>query len=123
MARRVLITGSRVFDDRTIVSRALKAQWDIDRDLIVVHGAATGADSLAHDIAAENAHLGIKVEPHPAKWRVYGRSAGIVRNAEMVGAGADVCLAFFKVGVANRGTQDCVSRAATVGIPVIKHWA
>jgi hypothetical protein len=36
----------------------------------------------------------------------------------MVDLGADVCLAFFKTGAANRGTKDCCDRARASGIPV-----
>jgi hypothetical protein len=92
---RILVTGSRDWDDEAGVRAALT-------DLVagqtgphvVVHGACpTGGDAIADRIAAE---LGLTVERHPARWGRYGRSAGYRRNAAMVAAGADVCLAFIR---------------------------
>jgi len=114
MTARILITGSRLLADAELVTRALaSAVADYGPDLVVVHGAARGADTLA-DRAARA--LGLRVERRPADWAALGRRAGVVRNAEMVRDGADVLLAF-PVGE-SRGTRDCMRRAAAAGIPV-----
>jgi hypothetical protein len=42
---------------------------------------------------------------------------GSIRNAEMVAAGAGMCVAFHRFLRQSRGTKDCVRRAIEVGIP------
>lgn len=118
---RVLVTGSRHFANSPVVSRALHlAQLDLDDDgqITVVHGGARGADSIAGRLAETN---GWAVEFYRADWDRYGRSAGHRRNAEMVAAGADVCLAFLQSTAENRGTRGCVKLALAAGIPVRAH--
>ena len=60
----------------------------------VIHGGARGVDRLAGRAAVR---LGIPVEVYPADWDKYGRSAGFVRNQEMLTVGRpDLVLAFWK---------------------------
>ena len=118
MPNRILVTGSREFTDRAIVLHAL---YDAVKDYgdtvpVIVHGdCLRGADRLAKQIAQAACW---PTEPHPANWDRYGKGAGFRRNAEMAAAGADVCLAFFRAGAANRGTGHCVMLAEMYGIPV-----
>lgn len=118
---RILVTGSREWTDSfQIINAFLDVElhpWD---EVTVIHGdCPTGLDPLAAQIAKDE--FGWKVEPYPADWAKHGKAAGPIRNQEMVDAGADVCLAFFQPGAANRGTQDCVSRAEAAGIPVKRY--
>ncbi|ATW60194.1 ssDNA binding protein [Mycobacterium phage Ph8s] len=117
--RRVLITGSRVWKDRTTIWGALEAELQRSPNgLIVVHGGARGADDIA-DRWAWGMRPGFNVTPelHRADWDRYGKRAGILRNIEMVKAGADVCLAF---PLGNSvGTRHCMGAAEKAGIPVI----
>lgn len=48
---------------------------------VIISGGARGADTLARVYAFER---DIPFEEYPAKWDVYGKSAGYRRNAEMV---------------------------------------
>ena len=96
---RVLITSSRNWTDRRPISDQLNqvlADLGPIRPLTVVHGAAPGGDTIAHQWANSMRRLGYRVEPdpHPANWQLHGKRAGHIRNAEMVAAGADLCLAF-----------------------------
>ena len=114
---RLLIAGSRDWSDReSIRSAMLEALWEAGpRPVRVVHGGCpTGADAIAADIASR---YGCEVESHPADWGKHGKAAGPIRNQEMVGAGADLCLAFMLPE--SRGTRDCVRRARAAGIPVL----
>lgn len=116
---RILVTGSRTWTDASMIANALvDAVGDADpADVTVVHGDHPfGADALADHAATE---LGLTVEPHPAEWKRYGPAAGPKRNASMVAAGADICLAFYHGP--SRGTRDCANRARYSGIPVVAY--
>lgn len=124
MSVRVLITGSRHFTDRALIAAALSqvAREHPGERLVVVHGDARGADRIAAAIAADFPDR-LEAEAHPAPWRradgSCDRSAGHRRNQQMVDAGAAVCLAFLHAPSApNRGTESCVAKAVTAGIPV-----
>lgn len=125
---RALVTGSRKFSHLPTVQAALQAVAleHPNRLVIVVHGAAQGADRLADTVARRRPHQ-FTAEPHPAEWRrpdgSTNRAAGIARNQEMVNLGADVCLAFYQRGEENRGTSDCVRRARAAGIRVLEYWS
>jgi hypothetical protein len=115
--RRILVTGSRTWQDRATVWADLDAQREHGA-FVLVHGACpTGADAAA---AAWARYRGNLVEPHPANWSALGRRAGPIRNAEMVKAGADLCLAYC-IG-ASAGTMGCVKLAEQAGIPVTMDW-
>lgn len=126
---RVLITGSRTWDDTAAVESALLDTW---HDLThvhgkwalmrVVHGACpNGADAHAAAWAADQDPECVSAEAHPANWDSHGRAAGVRRNAEMVRLGADVCLAFIKDG--SRGATHTADLAEKAGIPVRRFTA
>lgn len=125
---RILITGSREWVDLEKIERAIQS-ISIEQNIfgfpvVIVHGGARGADSLAGKIARMSFY--VTEEVHPVDWRpagVYNPYAGHARNQKMVDLGADVCLAFFQSGAGNRGTADCVYRAERKGIPVVKIWS
>lgn len=112
--KRLLVTGSREFSNIDLALTALsEARWKLGPDLVVVHGGARGADQLLGALAAER---GLRTEVHRANWRDNGRAAGVMRNQEMVNAGADLCLVLLVEGLACRGTKDCWRRADRAGI-------
>jgi hypothetical protein len=115
---RILLTGSRDWDDEAGVRAALTdATAGAPGPHVVVHGACpTGGDAIADRIAAD---LGLTIERHPAQWRRYGRSAGYRRNVEMVAAGADVCLAFIRDS--SPGASMTARLAVEARIPVRLH--
>ena len=122
---RIQITGSREFTDFGQFKRALdfeigEAYRLTPGSCVVVHGGARGADSMVQPAVFDLSW--VEVEKHPADWERYGKSAGYRRNAEMVAKGADVCLAFFKRGAANRGTAMMVDLCKKAGIPVKEFW-
>jgi hypothetical protein len=117
--KRILITGSRKWVDQQIVHDAILTEIGPHAAAIVIHGGASGADSIAHEWAEY--FDGVTTEIHLADWDTHGKAAGPIRNQEMVDAGADVCLAFLKLDAENRGTKDCISRAEKAGIPVQRY--
>lgn len=142
---RILVTGSRAWEDRESIARALSAarvELGVTPDrIVVVHGAqgtlkggvvVKGLDLIAAQVAAG---LGMATEAHPANWqapcvqicdhgprpvnrrgRSYCPAAGFRRNQRMVLLGVRLCLAW-PLG-RSAGTRDCMRRAAKAGIPV-----
>jgi len=108
--KRILTTGSRDWQYRGLIHRALATQGEA----VYVHGAARGADSLVDMIARS---LGYPTEGHPTDWEKHGKPAGGIRNQRMVDLGADLCLAFPMPG--SIGTFDCIVRCERAGIKVI----
>lgn len=118
--RRLLVTGSREWANRTIIADALIEGWRELRDggevgggVVLVHGDCRGADRIAASIWRG---VGLRLEPHPARWLEFGRRAGHVRNQAMVDCGADLCLAFILNG--SPGATMCATMAVAAGIPV-----
>jgi hypothetical protein len=79
--------------------------------LVIVHGAARGADSLAADWAKSK---NIRDMPFPADWS--GRSGGIDRNIQMLEeAEPDLVIAF----PGGRGTAHMVGLARSTRTPLV----
>jgi hypothetical protein len=119
---RILVTGSRNWNDGTAVEAAIvtavRELGDRISPVTIVHGGARGADSIAESVAHK---YRLNVECHPAAWDTRGRAAGVIRNSEMVNAGADVCLAFIKDQ--SRGASHCAAAAEKAGIPTRRFTA
>jgi hypothetical protein len=116
MSVRVLVSGDRHWNcadlARRVVTRLVERYG---ADLIVVHGDARGVDSA---FAAACRARGVAHEPHPARWDDVGKSAGPMRNQEMIAAGSDFVIAVHRNLAYSRGTRDLVQRALATGIPV-----
>lgn len=112
---KVLVTGSRDWAHKGIVRRVLQQSGATT----VIHGDARGADGIAKWIARS---LGVTERGYPAKWDLYRRAAGPIRNQEMLdkehlpGDPIERCLAFPLAQ--SVGTWDMVERCRKVGIPV-----
>jgi hypothetical protein len=117
MTGRLLITGSRDWDDMLAVVRALRAVAEqLPRDTVLVSGACpTGADLMCEQVWSG---MNRPIERHPAQWAAHGKRAGFVRNAHMVKLGADQCVAFIRNG--SRGATMTAELAENAGIPVTR---
>jgi hypothetical protein len=114
--RRLLITGSQFWRRRDVIDRALMRAIDelATNDVVIISGACpTGADAMCEEWAERNRW---PVERHPADWELLGKRAGMMRNGEMVKAGADLCVGFIR----NRspGATTTVLLAVRAGIAV-----
>lgn len=107
---RVIIAGSRDFDNYDVLLEAIKeAQFDIT---VVVSGGAKGADALGERYAVEgNKPLAI----YKADWKAHGRGAGPVRNKKMA-ENADALIAIWDG--ASRGTGHMIKTATDKGLLV-----
>jgi len=122
---RVLITGSRDWADYALIEHKLQKLSEMleERPATLVSGACpTGADRMAE--AAWSRLFGPWVatpqrllERHPADWRTNGKSAGFIRNKEMVDLGANLCMAFSRNE--SRGTAHTIQLAQAAGIKTL----
>lgn len=81
----VLVCGSRNWLDPKPVTRDLNRLLATSGgDLIVIHGAARGADSLAAAWAKAHTDRGAVNDPHPADWDRNRKAAGPIRNRAML---------------------------------------
>jgi hypothetical protein len=92
-----------------------------EEELQLVHGGAPGADTeiQAWWETASKPYNNLKISLPPpivfqADWERYGAAAGPLRNAQMVTAGANLCVAF--VHPQSKGTIDCRDKARRAGI-------
>lgn len=134
-AFRVLATGSRAWPGEQAIWDALDGFWTGATaagygGLVVVHGAAKGADLMAYRWVRERrggCGWAVSHEAHPADWSI-GKAAGVARNARMVRLGADVCLAFLapctdtkcrrQAAHDSHGATHCADLAERAGIHV-----
>ncbi len=111
---RVLICGSRDYDNTDTIRRTIYRLMGQYRDLVIVEGGAKGADRIAHDVATK---AGLTVETFEADWKTHGMAAGPLRNISMLESGIDECHAFVNKPLTESvGTEHCVRMAAKMGI-------
>jgi hypothetical protein len=128
---RVLITGDRNWAPHDLAKQVVERLLTrYGRGILIVHGAAPGID-WAFTRACQD--LSVAQEAHAARWNEldapgavirqtkdgvrYNANAGPARNAEMVAAGAEMCIALHRRFAWSRGTKDCVRRAIAAEIP------
>lgn len=113
---RVIVTGGRHFGDRALLFDTLDG-LGFPPSLVVVHGCASGADTLAGVWARRAGRAGrdVREEKHPADWS-QGLGAGHARNQRMADGGAALCIAF----PGGAGTEDMIRRAEAAGISVFR---
>ena len=78
--RRIIVAGSRSFDDYFTLRRILDGHLCGRGDVAIISGHARGVDMMAEYYARM---FDIPLEVYPADWKKYGKKAGMVRNAEM----------------------------------------
>lgn len=121
---KVLVTGDRFHDDPWIVSAVLQGLYttnDISDGFVVIEGQCPkgGADLYAEQWAKAHAEEGVEHLPFPADWEQYGKSAGPIRNRQMLKEGKpDLVVAFHDDLFASKGTKDMVDVAMKAGVPV-----
>lgn len=111
---KILVTGDRHWNDERTMEEVIKT---LPEGTLVVHGACSGADWFADEVAKK---LGYATDPIPADWDKLKRAAGPVRNREMVKKHPDISwvYAFHNDIASSKGTKDMVSVAEKAHIPV-----
>ena len=108
---RVIVAGSRTITDCNWIYEELDKYKN--HMSVILSGHANGVDKIGEKYAKDN---GIKLEVYPADWKRYGRSAGYIRNAEIVQK-ADGLIAFWDGE--SKGTEHVIKEALGNDIFVI----
>lgn len=112
MNSKFLVCGGRDYDNVDEMYAILDdyhARYTIGT---IISGHAKGADQMAEMWADER---GVKVELYPADWDTHGKTAGPIRNQEMLDFGKpDMVIAFPTKN--SRGTWDMVRRTNKAGV-------
>lgn len=114
---KVLVCGGRDYTDSETLFRELDRLHAQHHFQTVISGLARGADSLARDWAKIRQ---IPFVGYPAQWDLHGRSAGPMRNIEMLREGKPDLVVAFPGG---RGTQHMTAIASAAGVTVVKLYA
>ncbi len=127
---KILVTGGRrygqtsyKYDDELVWERddAVVAYFNETLDAIharkpitcVVHGDASGADTLAKEWAMSRC---VEHKPYPADWKL-GPYAGPLRNGQMLDQNKDIkCVLAFPGG---KGTKNCIQLAKVRKVNVL----
>ena len=110
--KKVLVCGGRDFKDLPLMEAALNEF--LKPGDILMHGAAPGADKLAAKLAGLTPD--VEIWRFPAQWTLYGKSAGPLRNQEMLNANPNIVIAM----PGGKGTEDMVGRAERRNIRVVR---
>ena len=116
---RVLVCGGRDFADKALLEATLdKVHAKYGDALVIIHGAAKGADLMAEDWAKARQvpYVGV-----PAQWDKHGKSAGPKRNKRMRDTMDPMaCIAF----AGGSGTRNMISLMEEVRVkPWLVGWA
>jgi len=109
----VLVCGGRDFNDEDYMNSRLEKLFKAREPDLLVHGNAEGADKFSGEFALSKE---CNVMVVPAKWKQHGRSAGPIRNAEMLALQrVDLVVAF----PGGTGTKSMMTLAEKENIKVV----
>ena len=108
---KLLICGDRKYTNKARIFSIIQAFWA--EDLIIIHGGAPGADTLAGECAEE---LRLECHVYRAEWSRLGKAAGPVRNQAMLDSEhPDWVIGFHDDLTNSKGTKDMLNRALAQG--------
>ena len=116
---KLAVIGSRTFNDYPLMEQILLDYIAVHGPVsAIISGGAKGADTLAEKFAEDHSY-NLKLIIYPADWFGLGKSAGFVRNQQIVDA-CDSLIAFWDGK--SPGTHHAIIRAAKMGkeVSVIK---
>ena len=116
---KVLVCGGRDYDNREELYAVLDwidCSWEgpgtFGPITVIISGHARGADSLAEQWAKDRE---VSLEIYPAEWDVYGKSAGFMRNQQMIDEGLPDLVVAFSGG---KGTVNMIKLSNQANIPL-----
>lgn len=80
-AMKIIVCGSRTFDDYALLSKMMNGLTRKFKEMVIVSGAAKGADALGERWAFSRM---ITVKRFHPDWETYGKGAYSRRNQEMI---------------------------------------
>lgn len=102
----------RAQKEYTFLLKTLDDLFQYELPSLVISGGATGADTAGEMWAVRNK---VPVKRFPADWAKHGKSAGSIRNQQMLfEAQPDLVIAF----PGGAGTEDMVRKAKRAGVTV-----
>lgn len=104
----IAVVGSREYPNMDLVQHFIRM---LPPHVDIISGAARGVDSVAAATARE---AGLDVTEFPADWDRWGKSAGFIRNNDLV-ASADFVVAFWDGK--SRGTDHTINLAKKEQVP------
>lgn len=111
---RILVCGGRNYDPLKVEDYLNEYFKYRPRPDGVIEGGATGADTGARRWGRNNQ---IPVQTFPADWDGYGKSAGYIRNKQMLDEGQpDLVMAF----PGGKGTSNMIEQAKKAGVEVVE---
>jgi hypothetical protein len=109
---RLLVCGGRDYDDEPTMFAILDRVHAKRAITLLIHGGGGLADETAGCWAASR---GIPIKVYRADWKTHGRSAGPIRNQQMIDEGKPDGGIGFPGG---DGTSDMLRRLRSAGLPV-----
>lgn len=110
---KALVCGGRDYQDKLFVWNYLDG-YGPPEITEIVSGMAKGVDTFASEWALK---YGFKLHMFPADWKKHGKSAGMIRNREMLVKGKPDIVIAFPGGI---GTLGMIKLAEKAGVKVIK---
>lgn len=107
---RLIIAGTRTFNDYELLRDTVKSFIGDCTDVEIVSGTAEGADKLGERFAEE---FGYPVKRFPADWKLHGKAAGPIRNEQMAKYATD-CICFWDGK--SKGTRSMINMASAYKI-------
>lgn len=115
---KISIIGSRTFNDYDFLKKSVLENIDVDDIDEIVSGGAKGADKLGELFAKE---FNKKTTIFLPDWGKYGKSAGFIRNADII-KNSDFVFAFWD-GV-SKGTLNSINTAKKLNKKLVIYvWA
>ena len=102
---RIAIVGSRNFNNYDLLKSTLLNKFDVSSIVEIISGGAKGADTLGAKFAKE---FSIPLTEFLPDWNLHGKSAGYIRNKDIVN-NSDIVVAFWD-GV-SKGTKHSIDMA------------